>query len=186
MRSQVQRLLQSVAPFENTVFKLPERSLQPACSPALLPLAHAAHALRQELSLSHAAVGLNIEIEVRCSALPDSLCELAGSVCSQLTCLTGILSLLQAKRFSPLDCLAVQGRLKSLYSTHRKMQRKRIPVGEVYDTRALRIIVDDADRSQLADAVEACYAALPVVHRLWRQVSLWAAAAFICELDKKI
>ena len=40
----------------------------------------------------------------------------------------------------------------------------------VYDVRALRVIVNDASRRVLPDAVEACYAILPVVHRLWRQV----------------
>ena len=64
----------------------------------------------------------------------------------------------------------MQARLKSLYSTHRKMQRKGVPVTSVYDVRALRVIVSDAGRRLLPDAVEACYAILPVVHRLWRQV----------------
>jgi hypothetical protein len=36
-----------------------------------------------------------------------------------------------------------QGRLKSLYSTFRKMARKRVPLTEVFDARALRVVVDD-------------------------------------------
>ena len=36
-----------------------------------------------------------------------------------------------------------QGRLKSLYSTFRKMSRKAVPLSEVYDARALRVVVDD-------------------------------------------
>ena len=68
-----------------------------------------------------------------------------------------------------------QARLKSLYSTHRKMQRKGIPVEAVYDARAMRIIIDDGHGQQLADAVEGCYSALPVVHRMWREVgTTWA------------
>ena len=69
-----------------------------------------------------------------------------------------------------LSSSCMQARLKSLYSTHRKMQRKGVPVTSVYDVRALRVIVSDAGRRLLPDAVEACYAILPVVHRLWRQV----------------
>ncbi|HEY2592104.1 MAG TPA: TGS domain-containing protein [Steroidobacteraceae bacterium] len=49
----------------------------------------------------------------------------------------------------------VQGRPKHIYSIHRKMQRKQLAFGELYDIRAVRIIVE---------TVEACYAALGVVH----------------------
>jgi GTP pyrophosphokinase len=38
------------------------------------------------------------------------------------------------------------------------MQRKEVPIGELYDLRAVRVMVDD---------VAACYAALGVVHALW-------------------
>ena len=39
----------------------------------------------------------------------------------------------------------VEGRLKSLYSVHRKMARKGISLAEVFDARALRVVVSDAD-----------------------------------------
>jgi len=42
---------------------------------------------------------------------------------------------------SPQSCL--QGRLKSLHSVWKKMQRKSSSLAEVYDARALRIVVDD-------------------------------------------
>lgn len=41
--------------------------------------------------------------------------------------------------------VAVEGRLKSLYSVHRKMARKGISLAEVFDARALRVVVSDAD-----------------------------------------
>jgi GTP pyrophosphokinase len=41
------------------------------------------------------------------------------------------------------------------------MQKKNVPIGELYDLRALRVLVDD---------VPACYAALGVVHALWLPV----------------
>lgn len=55
----------------------------------------------------------------------------------------------------------VQGRVKHIYSIWRKMQRKKVDYDEIYDVRAIRILVD-----KIAD----CYAALGTVHRLWRHV----------------
>jgi GTP pyrophosphokinase len=55
----------------------------------------------------------------------------------------------------------VAGRPKHIYSIWRKMQKKNVPIGELYDLRALRVLVDD---------VQACYAALGVVHALWLPV----------------
>ncbi len=52
----------------------------------------------------------------------------------------------------------VAGRPKHIYSIYKKMQRKDVPFGELYDLRAVRVLVDD---------VPACYAALGVVHALW-------------------
>ncbi|MEZ5566027.1 MAG: bifunctional (p)ppGpp synthetase/guanosine-3',5'-bis(diphosphate) 3'-pyrophosphohydrolase [Gammaproteobacteria bacterium] len=52
----------------------------------------------------------------------------------------------------------VAGRPKHIYSIWRKMQKKDVPIGELYDLRAFRVQVDD---------VAACYAALGVVHALW-------------------
>jgi len=52
----------------------------------------------------------------------------------------------------------VGGRPKHIYSIWRKMQRKGREFSELYDVRALRVLVGD---------VGACYAALGVVHSLW-------------------
>src|SRR5690554_1245138 len=56
----------------------------------------------------------------------------------------------------------VQGRVKHIYSIWRKMQNKHLDFYEVYDVRAVRILVEN-----LRD----CYAALGVVHSLWQHVS---------------
>ena len=55
----------------------------------------------------------------------------------------------------------LSGRPKHIYSIHKKMQRKRAEFGEIYDVHALRVLVDD---------VRECYAALGVVHSLWRPI----------------
>ncbi|MGB5326197.1 MAG: GTP diphosphokinase [Pseudomonadales bacterium] len=55
----------------------------------------------------------------------------------------------------------VLGRAKHIYSIWKKMQRKRVDFDQVYDIRAIRILVDE---------VRDCYASLGVVHSLWRNV----------------
>ena len=55
----------------------------------------------------------------------------------------------------------VAGRPKHIYSIWRKMQRKGLVIDELYDVRALRVLVAD---------VAACYAALGVAHGLWRHI----------------
>jgi len=55
----------------------------------------------------------------------------------------------------------VSGRVKHIYSIWRKMQRKRLPFEQIFDVRAVRIMV-----GSVAD----CYAALGVVHALWKHI----------------
>ena len=55
----------------------------------------------------------------------------------------------------------ISGRPKHIYSIWKKMRRKGLGFHELYDVRAVRIIVD-----QVAD----CYAALGIVHTLWRHI----------------
>jgi GTP pyrophosphokinase len=55
----------------------------------------------------------------------------------------------------------VTSRVKRAYSVYIKMQRQRIPLEQVYDLLALRIITD---------SVKNCYAALGVIHKEWRPV----------------
>ena len=55
----------------------------------------------------------------------------------------------------------VYGRAKHIYSIWRKMHRKNISFSEVYDIRAVRILVQ-SERE--------CYAVLGIVHSLWRNI----------------
>jgi guanosine-3',5'-bis(diphosphate) 3'-pyrophosphohydrolase len=55
----------------------------------------------------------------------------------------------------------LQGRPKHIYSIDKKMQRKSAEFAEIYDVYAIRILVDE---------VRDCYAALGIVHALWRPI----------------
>ena len=57
----------------------------------------------------------------------------------------------------------VTGRPKHIYSIINKMKRKHMDFGELYDVRAVRILVDE----NLVDGIRGCYTALGVVHELW-------------------
>ena len=56
----------------------------------------------------------------------------------------------------------VYGRPKHIYSIWNKMRKKGVEFSEVYDIRALRIIVED---------LKDCYTALGIVHNLWSPIS---------------
>jgi GTP diphosphokinase / guanosine-3',5'-bis(diphosphate) 3'-diphosphatase len=55
----------------------------------------------------------------------------------------------------------VESRIKRLYSVHKKLQRQRIGVDQVYDLYAMRVITQ---------SVQDCYAVLGIIHNLWRPV----------------
>jgi GTP pyrophosphokinase len=55
----------------------------------------------------------------------------------------------------------VAGRPKHIYSIWKKMQRKGVPFSELYDIRAVRVLVDD---------IPACYSVLGLVHQLFPSI----------------
>lgn len=55
----------------------------------------------------------------------------------------------------------VVGRIKRPFSVYQKLKRQKISVEEVYDLLALRIITD---------SVKNCYAALGIIHNIWRPI----------------
>lgn len=55
----------------------------------------------------------------------------------------------------------VSGRVKHIYSIWRKMQRKQLRFEQIFDVRAVRILVN---------SVADCYAALGIVHALWNHI----------------
>ncbi|HEX5354481.1 MAG TPA: HD domain-containing protein [Rhodanobacteraceae bacterium] len=72
-------------------------------------------------------------------------------------CIDALRDALQAQGLTA----SVDGRAKHIYSIWRKMQRKQIGFGELYDIRALRV---------LTGSVADCYAVLGVVHGLWPMI----------------
>jgi GTP pyrophosphokinase len=55
----------------------------------------------------------------------------------------------------------VESRIKRLYSIHKKLQRQRISVDQVYDLCAMRVVTR---------SLQDCYAVLGIIHNLWRPV----------------
>ncbi len=70
---------------------------------------------------------------------------------------TQLRSLLQEQEIEA----SVQGRVKHIVSIWRKMQRKNLEFHELFDVRAVRILVD---------SVADCYAVLGVVHTSWQHI----------------
>lgn len=66
------------------------------------------------------------------------------------------------EEFSRLGIEAkVSGRPKHIYSIWKKMKRKSVPIEQIFDLRALRVLVD---------SVADCYSVLGVVHGIWRHI----------------
>ena len=53
------------------------------------------------------------------------------------------------------------GRMKHVYSVHRKMEKQHIPFDEVHDIVGFRVIVEN---------IQQCYEALGIIHSMWRPV----------------
>jgi GTP pyrophosphokinase len=64
-------------------------------------------------------------------------------------------------RTAGIAAATVYGRPKHIYSIWRKMQRKQLAFQQLFDVRAVRIVVE---------SIEDCYAALGVVHALWNYI----------------
>ena len=60
-----------------------------------------------------------------------------------------------------IQTVAIQGRIKRLFSIRQKMKRQKVDLEQVYDLVALRVITP---------SVRDCYAALGIIHQIWAPV----------------
>ena len=60
-----------------------------------------------------------------------------------------------------INDVEIYGRPKHIYSIWKKMQQKKLDFSEVYDVRAVRVLVDD---------VKDCYMVLSIIHHLWQPI----------------
>ena len=60
-----------------------------------------------------------------------------------------------------ISVVAIDGRIKRLWSIHQKLQRQKVTLDQVYDFLALRVITR---------SVKDCYAVLGIIHQIWQPV----------------
>jgi GTP pyrophosphokinase len=60
-----------------------------------------------------------------------------------------------------IPVVTIDGRLKRLWSIHRKLQRQSIPLDQVYDFIALRVVTR---------TIKDCYGVLGIIHQIWSPV----------------
>ena len=76
--------------------------------------------------------------------------------------MTGVVTTLRSELAeNGIDNPVITGRPKHIQSIYRKMTRKNLPIQQIYDVRAVRVIVD---------TIPQCYLVLGVVHNLWRPI----------------
>ena len=76
-------------------------------------------------------------------------------------CVNNFIRLLQGTLAEEGISCECYGRPKHIYSIWKKMQRKQLPIDELYDLLAVRVIVDNLAH---------CYTALGIVHNLWQTI----------------
>jgi len=96
---------------------------------------------------------------------PDSYKEIAGNLdgrrADRERFIQSVIELLEQK-FAAINVKAqITGRPKHIYSIWKKMKRKAVGIDQIFDLRAVRVLVD---------SVADCYAALGVVHGLWKYI----------------
>ncbi|HVY22265.1 MAG TPA: bifunctional (p)ppGpp synthetase/guanosine-3',5'-bis(diphosphate) 3'-pyrophosphohydrolase [Steroidobacteraceae bacterium] len=93
---------------------------------------------------------------------PDAYKRIAGWLASKRVDREQYLQQVQQELHAALEKAGIKaeiaGRPKHIYSIWRKMQRKGLSFDQIYDVRAVRILVD---------TITECYAALGIVHGLW-------------------
>jgi GTP pyrophosphokinase len=106
----------------------------------------------EELAFRHlepaAYQALRLQVESRRRATEGLLDELRGRLAKKL-------------EEAQIPVLVIEGRIKRLWSIHLKLQRQHVPLEQVYDFLALRVITP---------GLKDCYAVLGIIHQMWSPV----------------
>jgi GTP diphosphokinase / guanosine-3',5'-bis(diphosphate) 3'-diphosphatase len=106
----------------------------------------------EELAFRHlepaAYQALRLQVESRRRATEGLLDELRARLAKKL-------------EEAQIPVLTIEGRIKRLWSIHLKLQRQHVPLDQVYDFLALRVITP---------SVKDCYAVLGIIHQMWAPV----------------
>jgi GTP pyrophosphokinase len=96
---------------------------------------------------------------------PEAFLELKKKVANKQTTfdkfLTEVQDSIREKMVENGIPAEVQARIKRIYSVHMKIQKQQRNLDQIYDLLAVRVITD---------TVKNCYAALGVIHQMWRPV----------------
>lgn len=106
---------------------------------------------------------IKAELEDLCFAVlyPEEFAELSANLrrqAEQQDIIQSLNLVSDALEGASIEVVDLSGRPKNLYSVWRKMSKKGVEVEDIFDIRAIRIIVKDK---------AACYSALRSVHKLW-------------------
>ncbi len=98
--------------------------------------------------------------------LPDSYKQIAASIderrADREAFMQSVTNILRTELASnQMSNVYISGRPKHIYSIYNKMERKNLPFNQIFDVRAVRVIVDN---------IPQCYQVLGVVHNLWRPI----------------
>jgi len=106
----------------------------------------------EELAFRHlepaAYQALRLQVESRRRATEGLLDELRGRLAKKL-------------EEAQIPVIVIEGRIKRLWSIHLKLQRQHVPLEQVYDFLALRVITP---------GLKDCYAVLGIIHQMWSPV----------------
>jgi GTP pyrophosphokinase len=106
----------------------------------------------EELAFRHlepaAYQALRAAVEAKRKASEGVIEELRASLQARLT-------------DAQIPVVSIEGRLKRLWSIHQKLERQRVPLDQVYDFIALRVITP---------TMKDCYAVLGIIHQMWSPV----------------
>jgi GTP pyrophosphokinase len=96
---------------------------------------------------------------------PETYMEIAGLLdgkrTDRETFIRDVIGLLQEKFEEAGIKAEISGRPKHIYSIWKKMQRKGVDINQIFDLRAVRVLVD---------TVADCYGVLGIVHGLWKHI----------------